>query len=174
MRRKKLIFDIMASLLMAVTLCSCNTVDDDRLPSMPVVINLSTPDLWSTYGVAGYGEYRIFIRSLGEPRNFPYVSNSATGYGGVLLISGFNPYTLEAAVPLAYDLACPVERDPNVRVRMQTGDALPFAVCPECGSHYDVTEAGGTATEGPAKQRKLGMTRYECYQTSYGGYMIGN
>lgn len=153
---------------------ACNTVDDERIPNMAVAINLQTADLWATYGVSGYGQYRIFIRSLGEPRNFPYVSNSATGYGGVLLISGFNPYTLEAAVPLAYDLACPVECKPDIRVRMLSDGVLPVAVCPECGSHYDVTERGGAPSEGPALTQNLGLRRYECYPTSYGGYIIAN
>lgn len=166
--------NLFVSLLAAATLVSCDSVDDDRVPDYPVAINLSTPDLWTTYGVAGYGEYRIFVKALGEPRNFPFVSNSSTGFGGVLLISGFNPYTLEAAVPLAYDMSCPVERRADIRVRMQTDDALPFAVCPECGSHFDVVEQGGTPTSGPAKQKKYGLRRYECYSTAYGGYMIAN
>lgn len=162
------------SLLMVATLSSCDSVDDERVPDYPVAINLSTPDLWTTYGVSGYGQYRMFIKALGEPRNFPFVSNTATGFGGVLLVNGFNPYTLEAAVPLAYDLSCPVERKADVRVRMQNDGTLPFAVCPECGSHYDVVEQGGAPTEGPAKQKRYGLRRYECYTSGYGGYMIAN
>ncbi|MDE6391787.1 MAG: hypothetical protein K2L59_00765 [Muribaculaceae bacterium] len=155
-------------------LAACNTVDDDRIPAMPVSINLSTPDLWTTYGVAGYGDYRLFIRELGEPRNFAYTAATATGYGGVLLISGVNPFTLEAAVPLAYDLSCPVERKPDIRVRIQSDGMLPFAVCPECGSRYDVVERAGSPVEGQALSQKLGLSRYECLLSAYGGYMIVN
>lgn len=158
--------------LLALLLSGCTTVDNERIPNFPVQIDLSTPALWNTYGVAGYGEHRQFIRQLGEPRNFPWSVNGASGYGGVLLVSGFNPFTLEAAVPLAFDLACPVECRPEVRVRMKTDGMLPLAICPECGSEYDVCEQAGSPLSGPALSRKLGLKRYECYATTYGGYMI--
>lgn len=161
-------------LLLLVVSSSCNTVDDNRIPSVPVNINLASADMWVTYGVAGYGEYRLFIRDLREPRNFPYTDRTDTGYGGVLLISGVNPYTLEAGVPLAYDLSCPVECKPDVRISMQSDGLMPVAVCPGCGSHYDVVELGGSPTSGPALSRKLGMRRYECREGGYGGYLIVN
>lgn len=150
----------------------CTTIDDNKIPSMPVSLNLASVSLWDTYGVAGYGEWRIFIRSLGEPRNFPYTDKSATGYGGLLIVSGFNPFTLEAGVPMAYDLSCPVEAKPDVRVKMQESESMPFAVCPVCGSHYDVVERGGSPTEGPALQRKYGLRRYEGRPGAYGGYFF--
>lgn len=173
MRLKSLVSGLIICLLCGY-LGSCTTINDDRIPSMPVNINLSTSDLWVTYGVAGYGEHRRFIAPLREPRNFPFTDKTATGYGGVLLVSGMNPFTLEAGVPLAYDLACPVECKPDVRVSMQGGGALPEAVCPECGSRYDVVELGGSPLYGPALSRKLGLRRYECRQTGYGGYLIVN
>lgn len=160
--------------LMAM-LAGCNTVDDDRIPSYPVNLNLASPDLWSTYAPAAYGDWREFIRELREPRNFPYTEKSATGYGGVLLVIGLNPYTLEAGVPVAYDLSCPVEMKPDIRVRMQAdAGPLPEAVCPECGSHYDVVEQGGAPKSGPALSGRLGLRRYECRQGIYGGYLILN
>ena len=161
-------------MVIGVYLSSCDTIDDDRIPDLPVAINLSTPDYWHTYGVSAYGQSNRFIKTLGEPRNFPYIANTSTGYGGVLLICGFNPYTLEAAVPLAFDLSCPVERKPDIRVNMQPGDVLPDAVCPECGSHYNVVEGGGAPTSGPALQKKYGLRRYECISSGYGGYIITN
>lgn len=165
---------ICLSVLTTLLLCSCNTVDDDRIPSMPVNINLSTPELWTTYGVFGFGESRRFIMALREPKNFQYTDRTATGFGGVLLVSGMNPFTLEAGVPLAYDLACPVECNPDIRVRMESDGGLPFAVCPVCGSHYDVVELGGAPTKGPALSKKYGLRRYECRTTGYGGYLIMN
>lgn len=155
-------------------LSSCTTIDDDRIPSMPVNINLSTPDLWVTYGVEGYGTFRYFIASMREPRNFPFTDRTATGYGGVLLINGVNKFTQEAGVPLAYDMSCPVECSPSVRVSMRPTDIIAEAVCPECGSHYDVIENNGSPTSGPALSRHLGLRRYECRPSGYGGYLIVN
>lgn len=153
-------------------LTSCHNVDDDRIPAMPVNINLSDPGLWNTYGVAGFGLCRYFIPRLGQPAGFSYTVSTATGFGGVLLIMGMNPFSAETNVPLAYDLACPVECDPSVIVSV---DSSTFeAICPKCGSHYDVTMQGGSPVSGPAfdGKHKYGLTRYQCFPTSMGGYMI--
>lgn len=158
--------------LIVTALGSCHKVDDDRIPAMPVSINLSDPGLWNTYGVAGFGLYRYFVPSLRQPAGFSYTTSTATGYGGVLLIMGMNPFTADTNVPLAYDLACPVECDPSVRVAI---DNTSFeAICPKCGSHYDVTMQGGSPVSGPASEGKYkyGLTRYQCMPTTLGGYMI--
>lgn len=173
-RVNKICILFIAAGLMLSLMSGCNTVDDERIPNVPVVLNLSTPDLWNTYGVSGYGNYRQFIRTLGQPRDFAYTANAATGYGGVLLVSGVDPFTLEAGVPLAYDLACPVEVKPDIRVSVQTDGSVPIAVCPDCGSRYDIVERGGAPTDGEALRHKYGLKRYDCLQSSYGGYMITN
>lgn len=170
---RKLILPVVSALTLMHG-AGCNTVDDDRIPSLPVNLNLASAEMWNTYAPAAYGDSREFIKSLRKPRNFPYTEKSATGYGGVLLVIGFNPYTLEAGVPMAYDLSCPVEMKPDIRVRMQSEGAVPEAVCPSCGSHYEVVEQGGAPKSGPALSQKLGLRRYECRPGVYGGYLIIN
>lgn len=171
--RKILIAVLAAVMLLAAG--GCNTIDDNRIPAMPVNINLSTPDLWVTYGPSGYGDYRLFIRELREPRNFAFTEKTATGYGGVLVICGVNPFFPEQGiVPLAYDLSCPVESKPEIRVEMQADGLVPIAVCPECGSSFDVVERGGSPIEGIALSENVGLSRYECRPTQYGGYLIIN
>ncbi len=150
----------------------CHTVDDERIPAVPVNINLADAGLWNTYGVSGFGLFRYFIPQAGEPAGFRYTANTATGFGGVLLIGGMDPFSTETNVPLAYDLACPVESDPNVRVSV---DPLTFeAVCGKCGSHYDITMQGGAPVYGPASQgkHKYGLSRYQCLRSTSGGYII--
>lgn len=160
----------MPALLTGLT--GCHSVDDDRIPAMPVSINLSDPGLWNTYGVAGFGLCRYFVPRLGQPAGFSYTVSTATGFGGVLLIMGMDPFSVETNVPLAYDLACPVECDPNVIVSVDP--SIFEAICPKCGSHYDVTMQGGAPLSGPAAdgKHKFGLTRYQCLPTSMGGYMI--
>lgn len=151
---------------------SCRGVDDDRLPAMPVSINLTDAGMWNRYGVSGFGMCRYFVPKLGEPAGFFYTAATYTGYGGILLIGGMDPFTAETNVPLAYDLSCPVECNPNVRVHV---DADKFeAVCPECGSKYDVTMQGGAPVSGPAAEgkHKYGMRRYTCVPSGSGGYLI--
>ncbi|MDE7402894.1 MAG: hypothetical protein K2M87_05740, partial [Muribaculaceae bacterium] len=161
-----------ALLLVTLVAGGCNNIDDNAIPNLPVYIDLAGPALWQTYGVGAFGQNRRFIKSLGEPRDFAYSSRTYTGFGGVLLVCGFNPFTTESMVPMAFDLSCPVEAKPDVRVAMQTDGMLPQAVCPVCGSHYNVCEQAGAPMSGPAKSRKLGLKRYECRQSQYGGYLI--
>lgn len=160
----------------AIFLAGCHTVDDDRIPTYAVNINISDIGSWNTYGVSGFGSSRRFIlsSSLREPSGFPYSQQSATGYGGVLLINGMDPFTATTDTPLAYDLSCPVEVKPEVRVEIE-GD-LYEAVCPVCGSHYDVTMGGGSPLSGPAAtgKYKYGLRRYKCLPTANGGYIITN
>ena len=49
---------------LGLALGACDSVDDDRIPPLPVTIRLSNTGLWNTYGVTGFGQYRYFIRQL--------------------------------------------------------------------------------------------------------------
>lgn len=138
---------------------------------MAAYVDLSNQGVWNTYGVHGFGEFNnfIFTSSIHQPAGFPYTYNSATGYGGILLIYGQNAFSGEVG-PLAYDLSCPVERLQDVRVYIDL-ESLE-AVCPECGSRYDVIEAGGAPISGLAQVRHYALSHYECYATNTGGYII--
>lgn len=172
----KILSILAAAVLSAIMMSSCHSVDDDRIPAYAVSINIADAGSWNTYGVAGFGMSRrfIFTSSLREPSSFPFTRQSATGFGGVLLISGMDPFTATTDIPLAYDLACPVEVKPDVRVEID--DELYEAVCPKCGSRYDVTMGGGTPLSGPAAtgSTKYGLRRYKCLPSGSGGYLITN
>ncbi len=177
MRSETLTRTACAALLVASALwAGCDPVDDTVIPSMPVGINLSDPGMWNTYGVSGVGMNRRFIRfeTTLEPAGFPFTTTTYTGYGGVLLIGGMDPFTTEVGVPLAYDLSCPVERSQTIRVAVDP-ESLE-AVCPVCHSHYDVTMRGGAPLSGPAAtgKRKYGLRRYRCLAQPMGGYIITN
>lgn len=167
---------ILLSIFITILFPGCDTVDDDRIPNFAVNINLGDAALWNTYGVAGFGTNQRFVLAQGIrlPAAFPYSVQSATGFGGVLLINGMDPFTNSTDVPLAYDLACPVECKQDVRVEIEP--ELYTAVCPICGSKYDVTMQGGAPISGPAAtgSHKYGLRRYQCLPTSTGGYYITN
>lgn len=159
--------------LTALGAVSCHTVNDTRIPAMPVSIRLDNVGMWNTYGVSGYGEWRLFILDQGVrvPADFAFPYGSCTGYGGVLLICGQDAFTGEVG-PLAYDLSCPVEREPGIRVAVDS-ETLE-AVCPDCGSHYNVVAAGGSPVSGVATGLGYGLTRYQCVPAPTGGYGIIN
>ena len=150
--------------------CS-NELDDTRIPAFNVQINLANPGLWNIYGVHGYGDNVSVIREQRTPASFPFTETTYTGYGGVLLIMGMNPFEAGAVTPLAYDLSCPVECQPSIRVYIDPANY--DAVCPVCGSHYDVTMAAGAPISGPALTGsvKYGLQRYNAWPQN-GGYMI--
>ncbi len=161
-----------AVLLGAGLLCSCHEIDDERIPRMPVSINITGAGMWNTYGVAGTGLYREFILQEWLPYGFPYTQGSATGFGGVLLIGGMDPFTSEPNVPLAYDLSCPVECKRDIRVFIDESNL--DAVCPVCQSHYNVVTGGGSPLSGPALTgaTKYGLRRYQCLAGAGGGYYL--
>ena len=167
---------ILLSACLLFSLTSCQSVDDDRIPAMPVNISLADAGTWNIYGVFGFGQSTNFILTPGTrvPYGFPYNAMSATGFGGVLLISGLDTYTGLTDAPLAYDLSCPVERSPEIRVAI-----LPEtlnAQCPVCKSVYDVTVGAGGPISGPAAsgKHKYGLKRYHCVESGQGGYFIIN
>lgn len=168
----------LSSMLMVLlsAFSACNQVDDDRIPSLPVYINLSGAGMWNSFGVSGVGIYRNFINYQGvvSPDGFHFTANTHLGFGGVLLIGGIDPFTSEPNVPLAYDLSCPVECSQTVRVEIDPENL--DAVCPVCGSRYDVLMAGGSPVAGPALtgDYKYALRRYVCDPAQGGGYIIHN
>lgn len=157
-------------LVAAAALISCHSTDDERIPNMAVSINLSDAGLWNRFGVSGFGIPQYFIKSLQQPAGFPYLERTMTGYGGVLLINGFD-FRINEVGPLVYDLSCPVERKPDIRVAV---DADTFeAICPVCGSKYDVTMGAGSSVSGPAAADRYALRRYQCVPNG-SGYIIIN
>ena len=151
-----------------ITLTSCESINDERIPPVSVHLKLDNQGLWDTYGVHGYGDYRYFIREEKKPSNFTYTDVTTTGFGGILLICGYSNGNYNS--PLAYDLACPVEAKYNVRLQI---DKSTFeAYCSKCGSRYDVCEGNGRPTSGEAASRNFGMKQYHVYPAQLGGYIV--
>ena len=164
MKRKHAFACIITAVLALIGSTACDTIDSKALPSYAVRIDLGSYALWNTYGVYGMGDYRIFNREKGIPNNFPYSVTTYTGYGGVLLMMG-------AEMPIAYDLACPVEMSPSITLSIDPGNFE--AVCPKCRSRYNPLTGDGGPVSGVAINNKVGMTRYRV-MPSNGGYIIAN
>ncbi|MBD5185852.1 MAG: hypothetical protein HDS92_04490 [Bacteroidales bacterium] len=139
-------------LLPAAFLTSCESLDDDRIPPMPVNIVFQSVGMWESYGVPGATDYRRFILQKKLPAGFPYTALSYTGFGGVLLVADI------LGDPQAFDLSCPVEARQDIIVNIDRETNL--ARCPECGSEYDVFSNYGTPVSGPAVTRHYALTRY--------------
>ena len=156
-------------LLIVAMLAGCERINNKEVPSFTVRIDLGTYAVWNTYGGAGVGDYRYFNRDKHLPANFPYNVNTYTGFGGVLLMMGLDSSTGSYA-PIAFDAACPVENRMDIIVAV---DSENFdAICPQCGSHYDVLMGSGGPLSGPAITHKYGLRMLKVRTTGNGGYLI--
>ncbi len=164
MMKTKRAFYILIVLVVLMTAGACEHIDNKTVPRFTVHIDLGGFAMWSTYGVNGMGDYRIFNREKRIPANFPYNVNTYTGFGGVLLIMGIDG-------PLAYDLACPVEISPEVTLSINSDNFE--AVCPRCNSHFDPLMGAGGPVSGVAINNKVGMRQYRVMANN-GGYVITN
>ena len=164
MMKTKRAYYILIALIVLMTAGACEHIDNKTVPRFTVHIDLGGFAMWSTYGVNGMGDYRIFNREKRIPANFPYNVNTYTGFGGVLLIMGIDG-------PLAYDLACPVEISPEVTLSISNDNFE--AVCPRCNSHFDPLMGAGGPVSGVAINNKVGMRQYRVMANN-GGYVITN
>ncbi len=166
---KHVIYLLLIALLAVAS--SCEHINNKEVPSYVVRLDLGSYALWNVYGVSGIGDYRIFDRTRNIPSNFPYNSNTYTGFGGVLLIMGLDSSTGSYS-PIAFDAACPVENSASVKVDIDSSTLE--AVCPQCKSHYNVLTGAGGPVSGQAYTRKYGLRTYKVYQSQLGGYIIAS
>jgi nitrite reductase/ring-hydroxylating ferredoxin subunit len=80
------------------------------------------------------------------------IATDRVGYGGILVINGLG---VEPVNLFAYDLACPVEAQRNVRILPDNtsapGAEIPIATtatCPKCGAVYNIANGNGTPQSG--------------------------
>lgn len=155
---------LLSVLLLSTTLLSCEEVDDERIPPYPVYIQFQTQADWNVYGVTGACDYKYFIKENRTPSNFPWTALTETGFGGVLLVTDIH------GNPHAFDLACPIEAQKNVRVTVDSD--LQKARCPKCGSVYDIFTNYGLPVEGEASQKKYSLRNYSVGSGYQGQYLI--
>lgn len=130
---------------------SCEHLDDDRIPVVPVNLVFRGQQVWDVYGVHAALDSRRFIKQLQEPAGFFYAVSDYTGYGGLLLVDDYY------GNPVVYDLACPVECKHDVRIFVNDEHV---GECPVCHSTYALFENFGTPLSGLAAERGYGLTRY--------------
>lgn len=149
--------NLLISLITLVVVGSCDSVDDERIPYAAVHLSFATVGDWHQWGVAeesaGYRKY-IFVRGSRDnvPVGFPYKDVDATGYGGLLVVSDV------LGNLVAYDLSCPYEARPDVRLNVPEGEL--YAECPKCHSTFDIFTNHGNPRSGPAAERHYGLRRY--------------
>lgn len=125
--------------LFALLLLGCNSTFDSSVPDWPVYLELDLT--YEDRDLKAIQAYKLYT---------PTTINQATektGFSGVLVYHGIDGY-------YAFDAACPVEHQASVRVEVEDGV---YAVCPRCGSKFNLLEGYGSPVEGSATE---GLKRY--------------
>ena len=117
-------------LLISLFVCLAFSCEDEvysPIPWAPVSFQLHLNDEDSALN--GSLSYKIFTQKRADTDRF--------GYGGLLVINamGINPLNLKA-----YDLACPVEVDPHIKIKPDAEGIT--ATCPKCGAVYNISSNG--------------------------------
>lgn len=130
------------------------------VPDAPVFIQISLdyyPQLRSAY------QYACFTpEDITPPQQAnPYVNIRHTGYGGILIYTTLSSLTPEIPEYHAFDMACPYEKDKNIRVYPDSSSI--YAVCEQCGSRFDLSSLGMAASESnPSKEN---LKRHEAIRS---------
>ncbi len=164
--------NILTCATLTILASACQQVNDDRIPAYPVRMEFNQ-QVWELYGVHTYGQHRFFDHFTYTPSGyFNFDPDALTGYGGILLVSGYDFEIGEYNSPIAYDSACPYEskRDVTLSFDSETFEAY----CPNCKSRYDVCEGAGIPVAGPAVERNYALRRYSVRPRNTGGYIITN
>ena len=126
--------NIVFASIISLFLISCDDTYISSIPDYPVYLELN---LITTYP--------IFRNSTNRSLTFitPITAVERTGYGGILVYSGFD------GAYYAFDMSCPYEHLSTVRVYP---NGVGQAVCEKCGSVYDIGFGIGNPSSGKSRE----------------------
>ncbi len=122
----------LSTLAFSIGISSCHKEEEQPIPERNVNIRTPYADFMQLRNAGSHVEYHY-----GEY----YAAGTLIGFGGVVVFRDYDN-KLHAA-----DLACPVEVDENITVNVN----MPYAICPQCNTKYDLTFGFGTPVSGPGK-----------------------
>ena len=139
-----------------VTLIGCENNEVESLFNAPVYFEIDVRSGRADYKLAVPNQYIIFDKTR-------LAKDRGVGLGGLLVVSSGEPLIGTSFYHLfAYDLACPHERDPKVKI---VPNSKGKAKCPKCGSIYDIFN-GGFVQSGISKNNLERYYAYPSNQTS--------
>ena len=127
-------------LLFVFILLSCSDVLESSIPYRAVYLELNVA--YQDKVLNEIQGYKIYTSSNIDQ------AGEATGFGGVLVYHGIS--TTGADAYYAFDAACPYEAMSNVTIDVD--DDAVYAVCPKCGSTYELLNGLGNPVSGPSSQ----------------------
>ena len=118
-------------LLLITSLVACTNNAVSPIPSYAVSLEITMQDATELNTIGGVAEFTSTFRP-----------NQYLGFGGIVIFHNFDDQFV------AFDMACPHEIDRNTRVSVNMAGQ---AVCPKCGSTFDVGYSQGFPVKGPAR-----------------------
>ncbi|HJV78250.1 MAG TPA: hypothetical protein VJ602_07685 [Paludibacter sp.] len=120
--------------LLALSVASCNDNVVSSIPDYPVNLELNLTSTYPTFRNS-HNQSLTFLKGI--------TITDRIGYGGILVYTSFD------GTYYAFDMACPYEAKPTVRVYPNN---LGQAVCEKCGSVFNLGYGLGDPQSGPAKE----------------------
>ncbi|NLI72244.1 MAG: hypothetical protein GX361_05875 [Bacteroidales bacterium] len=129
-------------LVFLILLLSCENDEQRRIPDVPVYLELDLTGRYSTFR----NPYDTVVYERSQ------IVKDYVGFGGILVNIGYdgNYY--------AYDLACPYEVNPSIRIYPDESGIK--AVCRSCGSEFEIWNGTGMVSKSPSKWN---LKRYQTY-----------
>lgn len=132
-----------------LALLACSEKIEIRIPPRPVYLELDLD--FQDKDLRPIQAYKIYTQKDVD------LEGERTGFGGVLVFHGLASNGTD--IFYAFDAACPHEASANVRVEVD--ETAVYAICPKCGSKFEVLNGFGNPVEGPCVQERQGLKRYK-------------
>lgn len=127
---------------------SCAKTIETRIPYRPV--NLELDLTYQDKALNAIQAHKTYTQQHIDQ------ANERTGFGGVLVFHGLSGSGTDAFY--AFDAACPYEA--STQVLVEVDDAAVNAVCPKCGSQFELLNGLGNPVAGPSAEEKQALQRY--------------
>jgi nitrite reductase/ring-hydroxylating ferredoxin subunit len=132
--------------LLFITISSCDKTYVSNIPDFPVYLEVDLR--YEDKDLVPIQAYKIFTSKRKDIER--------TGYGGVLVYHGLN--NMGSTSYYAFDISCPHEATKSVVVAVDN-DKI-YAVCPKCGSKYELLNGIGNPISGPSQQEGYYLKPY--------------
>jgi nitrite reductase/ring-hydroxylating ferredoxin subunit len=123
---------------------SCDKTVFNPIPNSTVLLYLHLDTDAYDMRLKAVNSAQTYDKSVLNPSR-AFNSIERTGYGGILVFHGQEN---GADAFFAYDMACPNEASPSVKVAVEN---TLFARCPKCKTKYEIWAGVGNPVEGPSK-----------------------
>ena len=119
---------------------ACDSSFQSSIPDYPVSLELDLR--FEDKELRAVQAYKIYtLRNIN-------INLERCGFGGVLVYHGVNSLATDAFY--AFDIACPYEAQSNITVEIDNEGI--YAICPKCGSKYELINGVGNPVEGVSKE----------------------